>query len=116
MSYLIDQKNTKNKNFVDIHSSNIFEDPKIAADKYNGYLINIRPNLAKRLITMIILVYNVYNNIDAKVIKLAIEETSKPLTHIFNVPFTTGIMPNILKLGLITPKYDIKISINNANE
>jgi hypothetical protein len=36
-------------------------------------------------------------------LKLIAKEISKPLTHIFNPTFSTGIIPDNLKVALITP-------------
>jgi hypothetical protein len=43
-----------------------------------------------------------YEGINAKIIKIA-KEISKPLTHIFNLSFSSGIITDNLKVALITP-------------
>ena len=43
-----------------------------------------------------------YDGINSKVIKVIGKELSKPLTHIFNTTFITGIIPDQLKIALIT--------------
>jgi hypothetical protein len=43
------------------------------------------------------------DGIIAKIIKITAKALSKPLTHIFNLSFSSGIMPDILKIALITP-------------
>ncbi len=43
-----------------------------------------------------------YDGINAKIIKIIAKEISKPLTHIFNLSFSSGI-PDNLKVALITP-------------
>jgi hypothetical protein len=44
-----------------------------------------------------------YDGINAKIIKIIAKEISKPLTHIFNLSFSSGIIPDNLKVALITP-------------
>jgi hypothetical protein len=44
-----------------------------------------------------------YDGINAKIIKIIAKEISKPLTHIFNLSFLSGIIPDNLKVALITP-------------
>ena len=44
-----------------------------------------------------------YDNINNKIIKLSATEISKPLTHIFNLTFVNGVIPDELKLALVTP-------------
>ena len=44
-----------------------------------------------------------YDNITNKIIKLSATEISKPLTHIFNLTFVNGVIPDELKLALVTP-------------
>ena len=44
-----------------------------------------------------------YDGINAKIIKIITgKEISKPLTHIFNLSFLSGIIPDNLKVALIT--------------
>ena len=40
---------------------------------------------------------------NAKIIKQVSKVISKPLTHIFNLTFTTGIIPEQIKTSLVTP-------------
>ena len=42
-----------------------------------------------------------YDN--SKIIKLSAGEITKPLTHIFNLTFVNGIIPENLKLAIVTP-------------
>ena len=44
-----------------------------------------------------------YDEISAKIIKITAKEISKPLTHIFNLSFSFGIIPDSLKIALVTP-------------
>ena len=44
-----------------------------------------------------------YDGINTKIIKLSAKEISKPLSHIFNLTFTTGIIPDYLRIALIAP-------------
>jgi hypothetical protein len=44
-----------------------------------------------------------YNNISNKILKLTAKEISKPLTHIFNLTFQNGVIPEKLKLPIVTP-------------
>ena len=131
-------KNTKLTNtFVKSNTTNIVDDPKEIANKFNEYFINVGPNLAKKIkckdndtfekylngsyqsslflsaITpneLQIELENIkpnkssgYDGISAKIIKIITEEISKPLTHIFNLSFSSGIIPDKLKVALITP-------------
>jgi hypothetical protein len=43
-----------------------------------------------------------YDGISSNIAKLIAKEISKPLTHIFNLSFSTGIIPDNLKVALIT--------------
>ena len=44
-----------------------------------------------------------YDGISIDIAKLIAKEISKPLAHIFNLTFLTGIIPNDLKVALTTP-------------
>ena len=44
-----------------------------------------------------------YDCINTKVIQLSAKEISMPLTHIFNLTFLTGVIPDDLKIALVTP-------------
>ena len=44
-----------------------------------------------------------FDDVNTKIIKTITKEISKPLTHIFNLSFSTGIVPDKLKISLITP-------------
>ncbi len=46
-----------------------------------------------------------YDGICTNIVKLIATEISKPLAHIFNLTFSTGIIPNNLKVALITPVF-----------
>lgn len=52
-----------------------------------------------------------YDGLSAKIIQCVGNEISKPLAHIFNLTFTTGIIPEELKIALVTPIY----KANEAN-
>ena len=52
-----------------------------------------------------------YDNISSKIIKLTAKNISEPLTHIFNTTFLTGIIPDKLKIALVTPIF--KTNENN---
>ena len=43
-----------------------------------------------------------------KIIKLSYQSLIKPLTHIFNLSLTTGIVPNNLKIAKVIPLYKSK--------
>ena len=45
------------------------------------------------------------DEIKSKVIKYVSSYVSVPLSHIFNLTFATGKIPNNLKVALITPLY-----------
>ena len=44
-----------------------------------------------------------YDEVSPKIIKTIGKEISKPLTHIFNLSFSFGIIPTSLKIALVTP-------------
>ena len=44
-----------------------------------------------------------FDGIMTNIVKLSTKEKSKPLTHIFNLTFPTGVIPDDLKVALITP-------------
>jgi hypothetical protein len=44
-----------------------------------------------------------HDEISPKIIKIIGQEISKPLTHIFNLSFSFGIIPSSLKIALVTP-------------
>jgi hypothetical protein len=44
-----------------------------------------------------------YDGINANITKITAKEISKPLTHIFNLSFSSGIIPDNLKIALVTP-------------
>ena len=44
-----------------------------------------------------------YDGISTNVLKRIAKEISKPLTHIFNLTFSNGIIPDKLKIALVTP-------------
>ena len=45
------------------------------------------------------------DGISSKVVKYVAQYISIPLSHIFNLTFTTGKIPNDLKVALVTPVY-----------
>ena len=49
-----------------------------------------------------------WDNILPKIIKLSYQSLIKPLTHIFNLSLTTGIVPNNLKIAKVIPLYKSK--------
>ena len=44
-----------------------------------------------------------YDGINANIIKVVAKEISEPLTHIFNLSFSSGIIPDNVKIALVTP-------------
>ena len=44
-----------------------------------------------------------YDEISAKIIKSIANEIVEPLTYIYNLSFSTEIIPNFLKISLVTP-------------
>ena len=52
-----------------------------------------------------------YDNISSKIIKLTAKNISESLTHILNTTFLTGIIPDKLKIALVTPIF--KTNENN---
>jgi hypothetical protein len=55
-----------------------------------------------------------YDNFSNKIIKFSATEIAKPLTHIFNLTFENGIIPEKLKLAMGTPIF--KANENNKFE
>ena len=55
-----------------------------------------------------------YDNFSNKIIKLSATEIAKPLTHTFNLTFENGIIPEKLKLAMVTPIF--KANENNKFE
>jgi hypothetical protein len=47
-----------------------------------------------------------YDGISTNVLKIIAKEISKPLTHIFNLTFSNGIIPDKLKIALVTPIFN----------
>ena len=47
-----------------------------------------------------------YDGINAKIIKTTAKEISKSLTHIFNLSFSSGLIPKKLKVALVTPIFE----------
>ena len=47
-----------------------------------------------------------YDGISTNIAKLIAKEISKPLTHILNLTFSTGIIPHNLKVALIAPIFE----------
>ena len=45
------------------------------------------------------------DDVSPKVVKAIANYSVKPLTHIFNLSFLTGIIPNALKIARVTPVY-----------
>ena len=45
------------------------------------------------------------NKIDMILVKKIIREIAKPLTHIFNLSFQTGIVPNKMKIAKVIPLF-----------
>jgi hypothetical protein len=56
-----------------------------------------------------------YDNITSKFIKLTATNISEPLAHIFNLTFLSGIIPDEIKIALVTPifKANEKSEFNN---
>ena len=59
-----------------------------------------------------------FDDVNTKIIKKIAKEISKPLTHIFNLSFSTGIVPDKLKISLITPIFKVmkKTSLKITNQ
>ena len=55
--------------------------------------------------------YRIHTNIA----KLSVKEISKPLTHIFNLTFSTGIIPDNLNVAMITPIFKGNDAMNFEN-
>ena len=56
-----------------------------------------------------------YDKITPKVVKAVSKQIVKPLTHIYNQSFVTGIVPSELKIAVVTPifKSNDKESFSN---
>ena len=46
-----------------------------------------------------------HDEFNTKLIQTIKLEISKPLTHIFNLTFSSGLIPDSLKIALVTPTY-----------
>ena len=46
-----------------------------------------------------------YDEMTPKIVKSISKHIIKPLTHIYNQSFITGVVPNELKIALVTPIY-----------
>ena len=46
-----------------------------------------------------------YDNIGPSILKEICPEITNPLAHVFNLSFTTGIVPDSLKLARVIPVY-----------
>ena len=46
-----------------------------------------------------------YDEVSAKIVKVIKQDISKPLAHIFNLTFQYGIIPDSLKIALVTPVF-----------
>ena len=75
------------KTFIQTNSSNILDDPEEIANEFNDYFVNDD------------------DGISAKILKKVAKEISKALTHIFNLTFLNGIIPDWVKFALVTPIY-----------
>ena len=127
-----------NVNFEFNEDNSILRDPKIIADRFNSYFVNVGPNLAKNIpnadcdvssylkgvhndsffvspVTENELLNFIlkekenkasgYDEISIKVVKYVAYEILVPLTVIFNVSFTSGIVPNQLKIAKVLPLF-----------
>ena len=88
-------KNTTNatfNNYMENKNMNtMFFDP-ITETELENEIRNMNPNKCPG-----------YDGISIKTIILCAKEISKPLTHIYNSTFVTGIIPDKLKISLVTP-------------
>ena len=113
-------------------------DPKLIANEFNDFFVNVGPNLAKKFsresdefykflkgsYNDSMFLYNTnceeitkvidkmacksscgVDGISSKVVKYVAQYISIPLSHIFNLTFTTGKIPNDMKVALVTPVY-----------
>ena len=102
-------------------------DPKLIANKFNDLFVNVGPNRYKFLkgsYNDSMFLYNTnceeiskvidkmasksscgVDGISSKVYKYVAQYISIPLSHIFNLTFTTAKIPNDLKVALVTPVY-----------
>jgi len=55
------------------------------------------------------------DDVSPKVVKAIANYSVKPLTHIFNLSFLTGIIPNALKIARVTPVYKANSKENFSN-
>ena len=109
-------------------------DPKLTANKFNDFFVNVGPNLAKKFSRETDEFYKFLNGsyndsmflyntnyeeisnvidkmacksscgvdgISSKVVKYVAQYISIPLWHVFNLAFTTGKIPNDLKVALL---------------
>ena len=55
------------------------------------------------------------DDVSPKVVRAIANYIVKPLTHIFNLSFLTGIIPNALKIACVTPVYKANSKENFSN-
>ena len=55
------------------------------------------------------------DDVSPKVVKAIANYIVKPLTHIFNLSFLTGIIPNALKIARVTPVFKANSKENFSN-
>jgi hypothetical protein len=53
--------------------------------------------------------------VHTNIAKLSVKEISKPSTHIFNLTFSTGIIPDNLKVAMITPIFKGNDAMKSEN-
>ena len=64
----------------------------VTQNKLENEIANMKPNKSSGC-----------DDINTKIIKKIAKEISKPLAHIFNLSFLSGIIPDNLKVALVTP-------------
>jgi hypothetical protein len=131
--HLKNEKSTLPDKFIEKVSNKALTSPTAIANNFNKYFINVGPELARQIrienneksfdryllfvepVTEIEVKIEIdklnqnksagYDELSAKVIKLIGNEICRSLAHIFNLTFTTGIIPDSLKIALVTPVY-----------
>jgi hypothetical protein len=106
---LIGKNNKSNINEI-IVNSNTISDPKIIAESFNDYFVNIGPKLAFEANKSTGL-----DKIPAKILKLASDIIAPSLTFIFNLSLATEIYVDDWKRARVTPiyKYEDKKKCEN---
>ena len=95
----IDKSNENPTQYISSSSINSFVMENVSEDQVSNLFKNLDANKSSIIII----------GIPNKLIKIAAEPLSVPLTQNYNQSIETGIVPNILKVSQVTPVYKLKV-------